>query len=712
VPERWEPDTPLPIRIHAPGARRARIAVVDAGLLARTRHPAPDPWPALTAPRALAGLGAGLAAVLLDRPRFALVPGGDRDNRDASPGAVPGLRGDEVDLRQVALAATVDLDADGRGAWLAPLPSFEGRLRISAVTAGATAAAGAAADTVVAGAVGLRAAGPRLLAPGDRTRVAVTAVLRGHGGSATLAAVARGGLAGGATVALVLEPDRPHTIDLPVEALAEGPAELALTLAGPAGTRAILWPVTVRPARRPVVLDVLAGPGTWRPDPALAGTAALVVSAPRDGVDRLAPALDRLVDWPHGCGEQTAGRVLALAAAAAADDPLAPGRLAHGLTRLHALLGPEGIPWWPGGPGAPVPTLSAAEAVVAAGPRAPADLRRALLDRVEDLLQRERDPGARARAVEILAAGGRPVRGWLDRLVEQTGPAAVEERCRFALAAAAAGDPARARELLADLALPAPATAAARTDPWLRSPLRTAAVELRARLAVDPGHPRVAVLTERLLRVAERPDGATTQELTAVVRALEPALRLAPAEPAAAVTVRMAGAPPLRLAPGATAAIALAPGTSLELDRPLRIRAEGWSAAPPAGSGDLAVVRRWPSHPDGTAAVGAVVVVELEITARIDLDQVLVTDPLPAGWEPVGDLPAQTGLDLLRPAHQELRDDRWLAVLGRLPAGTSRLRYAVRAVRPGIFTAAPPSVEAFYVPDATAVGEPRTVEVR
>lgn len=155
--------------------------------------------------------------------------------------------------------------------------------------------------------------------------------------------------------------------------------------------------------------------------------------------------------------------------------------------------------------------------------------------------------------------------------------------------------------------------------------------------------------------------------------------------------------------------------------------------APAPDDSQVGIVRRW-YNPDGTPwkpgplKEGQVLVAALRIEAREAMPDALVEDRLPAGLE-IENLnltdPAQwegisidgTALserafaaDL---AHEEYRDDRYVAALHLYPGQPARLFYLVRAVTPGTYGVPPPQVSDMYRPLLRGTGRavPATVRI-
>jgi alpha-2-macroglobulin len=106
------------------------------------------------------------------------------------------------------------------------------------------------------------------------------------------------------------------------------------------------------------------------------------------------------------------------------------------------------------------------------------------------------------------------------------------------------------------------------------------------------------------------------------------------------------------------------------------------------------------------AQVGDYVRVTLRVAVPAARRFVLITDPIPAGLEPV-DLNLATELTAAAHAlstqaprdHEELRDDRAVFAIDELPPGLYRYTYLARASTVGRFVAPPAKVEEMYQPE-------------
>lgn len=719
-----EPGAPLPVRVQAPGLRRALVAAVDEAVLARTAHPAPDPLAWFARRRALAGQGATSLASLLERPRWPLAPGGDGDDDELDLAGA--LAGRQLPLDHLGAAAwwtLVELDDAGDGACALPIGDFEGRLRVVAVGAGGAACAAARADCLVRAPLGLRLAVPRVLAPGDRCRAVATVTPRTGGGRLTLRADGGAAIAAAAPAARTVAEGAASAFDVALDArAADDAAAVTLTARleredGSVLERVLAVRLPVRPPARRIdeaATVPLDGPTAWRPSGDWAGPLTATIANPRGLRDRLRPALDLIVGYPYGCGEQVSARLLALSACAGFDaDGRVPGILPHGVARLRDLERDDGFGWWPGwGSADALVTVQAVRSLLTAGVTLTAGERARWLDRLETVVRRDPALLLRCQALAALAEAGRPPGPWLDILAARA--PGREERAWLAIAAAVGGHAERARSLLLGPDEPLPPR---EWNGLLRSPLRCEAVELRARLLADPADPACDRLAARVLAAVERPHRLTTQELAYALPALAAWTAQRPDPVPAPITV--AGRP---LAPGERITLPLAPGETLPLAGPAGavavVTLRGWRsdlAEPDEGVRLTTALRDWTTGSVlPTLARGSSAALVLTIVCDRPLPQLVLTLPLPAGCEPGEEPPGDRPAVLrhrIRPIAQQGLDDRTVAVLPELGPGEHSVVIPLRAVVAGRYATAGALLEAFYDPSLRVVAAPLAVEV-
>jgi uncharacterized protein YfaS (alpha-2-macroglobulin family) len=126
-------------------------------------------------------------------------------------------------------------------------------------------------------------------------------------------------------------------------------------------------------------------------------------------------------------------------------------------------------------------------------------------------------------------------------------------------------------------------------------------------------------------------------------------------------------------------------------------------------------------------AVGELLIVELSIQSKQRIQDALIVDLIPAGFEienqnlthsikldgfTINHKPLSDRLSKEEISYQEWRDDRYVAALDVKGYGTQRLYYLLRAVTPGHYQTPPPYAEDMYRPYIRAIGEthgPQTI---
>ncbi len=326
VPALMKPQTDLPVKIEVPAlaGRKAYVTVsaVDVGILNITRFPVPDANGWFFAQRRL-GIDArdlyGRVIESYDGGLARLRYGGDMA-LDALPQARrPTAKVLTVDLFSGAVA----LDADGKAQLALAVPDFNGSLRVSALVYAEDRYGKAEAETVVRAPLVAEISTPRVMAPGDRSAVALD--LANHSGGertfkvrvtgegplavrdgerrVTLADTAR------TTLNVPLEAREGYgvgRIHIRAESTDDGEPiriDRSFEMVVRAG-----WPAVLRSTTQS--LDALApvslGAGTLEGLVAESVTARLTVSSlpPLP----FASALDGLLRYPYGCVEQTTSK--------------------------------------------------------------------------------------------------------------------------------------------------------------------------------------------------------------------------------------------------------------------------------------------------------------------------------------------------------------------------------------------------------------------
>jgi uncharacterized protein YfaS (alpha-2-macroglobulin family) len=469
----------------------------------------------------------------------------------------------------------------------------------------------------------------------------------------------------------------------------------------------------------------------------------LEITLDRAGLAPLAPLLAMVFDYPYGCTEQTAAALSALAAAPELARAIAPylvhkvelsARVADGIERMRAARAPDGrFGLYPGMSGRIWLTALVFEASLAletAGFSVP----NALTGDVAAVLSQwlgEQDlaklaPADLERSAQIiwlLTAAGRAPKAALDRLVTLSARL-TRDGLAYALHAAALDHrPEATRAALRQPLMAADWLTRERdVDEPLSSAERTSALVLSA-LVRDGGAPELAKRLATWLgeRAADPERYLSTRDVAEVLRALAAWAHDARAGAGhARVSLgkrvlwegTLQGAEVIALNEPAAAAT---PGAlALESDAPIsfsmRRRDVSPSAPKPAFAHGITLERRYlePRSDErlSKVALGDVVQVELELRTERPLRMLALTDPLPAGLEPL-----DPGLTSGRFAgcescnldesfgYVQRHDDRIEAFAEWLPAGTHSIRYLLRATTAGTFSAPGASAQLMYMPD-------------
>ena len=562
----------------------AEVAVwaVDEGVLALTGYQTPDPIEALYRPRGL--------SVRQSSNLTALVPQLDygEKGRDAGGG---GGEGDAMSLRQrfvttPIFVGAVVTGADGRAKVEGKLPDnlTTFRLMAVAVTAGDKAGSGQS-KVVVTKPLLARPALPRVARQGDRFAAGVVVHLRG--GKATnvkVSAAVEGPIRAVGALEQVIQvaPDKGVEVRFGFEGTGVGEAKLRFMVAGGGHEDAVQ--VTL-PVKLPVQMDAVAVygetdasrtealvmPGAIRPE--MGGLEVTLASSALAG---LTDAAEMLIEYPYGCLEQQASRLIPLVALKSMLDAHgaqwlgardASAVVAETVAALEGLQRPDGgFGYWPGAQYGHYWGTAHAALALGEAERAGYAIGRVDLEAARRFLREGFDkpsgwsrlpPSAeeRAYAVYVLARQGAPERGLEERLYAEREKMAMFGRALLAAAMASGGVAGDATAGAAGVAGAAGAAAVsesaqalmaglmnqARVDadavhfaedaadtyaPLFHSDTRTTAIVLQALLAVDPEHVFVPKIARHLQTVRTGGGYRTTQEAAFSLMAMADYVRI------------------------------------------------------------------------------------------------------------------------------------------------------------------------------------------
>jgi uncharacterized protein YfaS (alpha-2-macroglobulin family) len=678
------------------------------------------------------------------------------------------------DFRQtVFFAPHLVTDAAGRIRRRVKLPDGITAYRFLAVAVAEDDRTGSAQTTITSSLpLMARASLPRVIRAGDRFEASVVVSTKDlPPGDAEVRATASGiTLAGPATQTVRLEPGEPVEVRFPIRADAAGPAELtvraslgrasdAMTLKAEVTTPIVPESASIDGETREAVAERIGDLGAVRPD--YGGLDVTLSSTPIAG---LADGIEQLVEYPHGCTEQTVSRMvplLALSDLARALEATLPADTGAALREaalrvLGNQRGDGGFGLWPESrsSGAWLTAYAlwglgeAKRRGIAVPPGALARARAYLDAQMARAADAPELLALSAFVADVEAEDGRPDAALLDRLVKARERLPPSGRALLLHALAVGkGDAAVRSDLVRSLeAVLRVDGAVARAvtpqgegyDALLDSDTRTTAMILRALVASDPDHPLVPRLAAGLLEARRGGRYRTTQEAAWALLALDALRRAHPPPPSgvearaflgddllADTTLRGAKAmsfavPAAQILGGDALTFAAGGGGTLHYHARLRFARRD----PPADPVEAGFFLARQVTPLGRAAplaraltAGDLVQVELSVGTPSPRRFVAVESPLPGGLEPA-DADLRLGGSWLRDyertpyaARRELRDDRVVYFVDDLPAGVTTFRYVARATTVGTFATPPARVEEMYSPETFARTAPETTTI-
>lgn len=741
----------LDVRGAVPGEPAfVTLAAVDVGILNMTRFESPDPSGHYFGQRRLGVELRDLYGRLIDGMTGAM--GDIRSGGDAMPSLA--LQAPPPTEELVAyFEGPVAVDDQGRADITFDLPAFNGTMRFMAVAWSARGVGQAATDVVVRDPVVVTASLPRFLAPGDRSRLLLDlSHTEGPAGEMALAVSADGVMIDRQAVpaSVTLAEGGQTRLSIPVTAEGEGIQEITVTLSTPDGqdlSRVLMLPVQTNDPETGRTTRLALGPGqSFTLDAAafdgfLPGTGEATLSiGPLARLD--AAALMSFLDrYPYGCTEQIAsiampliyfGDVAQALGLGTADD--IDRRIGEAITAVLANQDSNGgFGMWSASSdnlwldaystdflgrarahGHEVPQRAWTSAI--------ANLRNS----VNYYPEFEQGGEDLAYALLVLAREGEAAVGDLRYYADVRADAFATPLALAQLGAALAfyGDQPRADAMFARAsrilaASKGVAQAADRDD--FGTMRRDAAAVLT--LALEAGSEAVDrnMLSERMSGVGQ---AVSTQEATwtlMAANALIDDLRVSgltidgavPDAPVMRVSADRAAIAPLRVTNGGTDEVEL---TLTAFGVP--------EVSPDAGGQGYSIRRDYytlegePALPDGVSA-GTRLVTVLTVEPFGDgAAHLMVTDPLPAGFEidnpdllRGGDISALPWLETREPEHAEFRQDRFLAAVDARDGQAFRLAYITRAVSPGNYRHPAASVEDMYRPQMRANSDSGRVTV-
>lgn len=653
------------------------LYAVDHGVLSLTGYELPDPFAEYYAQRDLRVLTADNRTTILNRADY-LAKGAD------SGGG--GGQGPQVRSKFETTPywnAALRTDAQGKVNVKFKLPDNLTTFRLMAVVdQGADAFGGAEQEIRVSQPLIARPALPRVLRTNDRALAGIVV----HNNRDTEREVAVTADAKGVTLR-----GSPTKVKVP----ARGAVEVVFAITNPIeGTATFLFDVqsgedrdrveVSLPVLEPQISETVATAGVAEPSasetialvdgasPGVGGLSVQVAPTVLIGADT---ALGYLVDYPHGCLEQTSSRLLALLVAkelgpragAALPTDKVDAYIEAGFTRLNGFKHPSGgFTYWPGERYPSVLGTAAAVEVLQRGGR-PVDpatvrfLREALAGKwTPSYMGNEELASVRARVALALARIGQGDAGFNARTYERRDKLSVTAKAELAEAIARTSGPdSRTADLVRRFEGAVVVESSATTirdndqDRWLalwEGEMSPTAAGLSALLYAAPDDPLVARLARGLVISREHGRWSNTYVTARAFAALADYVGRFEKEPATKVKVSMAGGKLLEAAFSAdkimhTAKVPMAelkPGTlSIEGDGRVYYESRLAYSTPttPARDEGFTLVRTMEiiegTGNSGSVTPGALIKVTLRVTTTRDRYDVAVLDPLPAGLEPV-----------------------------------------------------------------------------
>lgn len=676
--------------------------------------------------------------------------GGDGIARRLGKGDAPI---DENWIKPVALwSGVIETDASGEAEIPIELPEFNGRLRLVAVAANATAQGATHGTMTVQRPQFMRISAPRFTAPGDQYECRVVVFNRSEEAMHLAVNWDASGAQSGNGEQVLEVPARGEAqftaLFRAADAIGQGELQFHLAQVAEDGQHEAIYTESLLLPVRP--------PATYRTEHQArriepGETASFTTETFQDN-DKLRvrftasahpgtalrPTLEKLIRYPYGCLEQTVSRAFPLYLLHAIEAPVSDladeattvqHQVQSAISRIFTMQTPSGgLAFWPGTsePYAygSVYALHFLNTVKHNGAfTIPARGLERLQAYVREVARDELDDSAdglyrKAYAIYVLGIDGDSEA--LD-LIPRFDQIAIPTPARQLLAAAKAqqsGDTAAARDYLANT--PTEDFRERLRYGSLNSPVRNAAVEVLSFTSLGEGGERLGQLVEILTRAAAT-EPLTTHEGAFVVAALSAyfdTLELNPDAAQATITIEQAGhnhearslqgaAPMTMELEGTATTIRIENTGSTAVYGSHGIEGVPVEAELSAESQGMSIERSY-RNTDGEAVAmdqlhqGETYIVALKLQLESALENVVVSDRLPAGLEILNprldsDTLTLAGIEeSATPSHFEVRDDLYMAAFDRLGQGVHNVYYAVRATTPGAFQAPPARVECMY----------------
>jgi uncharacterized protein YfaS (alpha-2-macroglobulin family) len=740
------------VTVKAASGAMVCLAAVDNGVLAVTNFKTPDPFQWYFSKKALGVEAWDLYPLLFPELRRSISStGGDGElSMDLRQNPFANKRFKLMSYWsgwKKASGGEVNFDVN--------IPAFNGQVRIMAIAVNGDRFGAAEATMTVADPLVLSTSMPRFLTPGDTVYAAVTiSNTTGKAASVTAKINTEGPLktGEGMNLSASIAGNAEGRIEFPVMASAvPGMGKLTITVSGLGEMFKEVIDISVRPAstlQQRTGSGVVAGGSkaniNMQTADFMPGSLDYSLVVGRSPVLQLGTPLRYLVNYPHGCTEQTISAAFpqlyfadlstlmqeakGFTGAAQSNVQTAIQRIKMrqlyngGLTMWEA-EGSES--WWV--------TAYAAHFLIEArkaGYAPDASLIETMLQYLTAKLRKKEQvdyyyngnlqkriaPKEVAYSLYVLALAGRPNIPSMNYYKANTGSLALDSRYVLAATYALAGDKRSFNEMLpasfsGEVAVPS-------GNGSLYSAIRDEALALNVLLEAQPNHPQVPVMAKHIVEKLNGKNFMTTQEASFSLLALGKLARAAGKSNATAdirANGKMVGTmtgEPVKLG-------------KVKLTAPvITIDTKGngnlyywWQASGISGTGqfiqkdNFLKVRRQMYDRYGREITGntfrqndlIVVKIVLEKSFNGKLENIVVTDLLPGGWEienaRIKDMAGMNWIsDETTPLSRDVRDDR-IHIFTDMTNNRQVFYYSVRAVTPGTYLYGPLSADAMYQPE-------------
>ncbi len=325
APGEVRPNSPIKIGFTVTGRNKEgyiTIAAVDEGICQLTNFQTPDPFGYFFGKKRLEVSSYDIYASILPEIEKA---GTSSTTAGGEPGEIR-MRVSPVSVARVKPVALwsglVKVGKDGKGSVTFNVPQFNGSLRIMAVSFSDDEFGSSRKDVIVREPIVLTPTFPRFIASGDRFQAPVSiynGMDRTEKFTVTLDVSGPVEKPTPASQSITLQPKVEGQLIFSIKALMNmGKATFKLSAIGGAEKAVVVTDVPVRPASPPITLTgsgtIKAGnsarfnlPGNWIP-----GTTEFDLNVSSFPAMQFAGSLQYLLQYPHGCAEQTVSRLFPL----------------------------------------------------------------------------------------------------------------------------------------------------------------------------------------------------------------------------------------------------------------------------------------------------------------------------------------------------------------------------------------------------------------